>query len=324
MAAVLHASAYQAPRWLPDGHSQTIYPALCLRLPLPAYRREIWPTPDHGQIAVDWLDGPSPHAPLVLLLHGLEGSSHSHYARALMHAVAQRGWQGVVAHFRGCGGLANTLPRAYHAGDSAEVAWILARLAHAGRPLYVVGVSLGGNMLLKHLGEAGDSAQLNAAAAVSAPLDLAAAGARLDQGLSRQIYTRMFLRTLKPASLATAQRHPGLLDSAQIRRCRSFRAFDDHVTAPLHGFAGVDDYWARASAKPWLSRIARPTLVLNAGNDPFLPAQALPGPEQASAAVTLEYPASGGHVGFVSGAFPGHLDWLPHRLLDFFATHALH
>ena len=238
MAAVLHASAYQAPRWLPDGHSQTIYPALCLRLPLPAYRREIWPTPDHGQIAVDWLDGPSPHAPLVLLLHGLEGSSHSHYARALMHAVAQRGWQGVVAHFRGCGGLANTLPRAYHAGDSAEVAWILARLAQAGRPLYGVGVSLGGNMLLKHLGEAGDGAQLNAAAAVSAPLDLAAAGARLDQGLSRQIYTRMFLRTLKPASLATAQHHPGLLDSAQIRCCRSFRAFDDHVTAPLHGLPG--------------------------------------------------------------------------------------
>lgn len=324
MAAVLHASAYQAPRWLPDGHSQTIYPALCLRLPLPAYRREIWPTPDHGQIAVDWLDGPSPHAPLVLLLHGLEGSSHSHYARALMHAVSQRGWQGVVAHFRGCGGLANTLPRAYHAGDSAEVAWILARLAQAGRPLYGVGVSLGGNMLLKHLGEAGASAPLCAAAAVSAPLDLAAAGRMLERGLARQLYTRMFLRTLKPASLATARRHPGLIDVRRAQASRTLREFDDAVTAPLHGFAGVEDYWARASAKPWLRQIARPTLVLNARNDPFLPATALPGPDQASAAVTLEFPAEGGHVGFASGGFPGRLDWLPQRLLDFFAPHVPH
>lgn len=241
-----------------------------------------------------------------------------------MRAAQARGWHGVVSHFRGCGGAVNTLPRAYHAGDSAEVAWLLARLASEGRPLCAVGVSLGGNMLLKHLGEAGASAPLCAAAAVSAPLDLAAAGRMLERGLARQLYTRMFLRTLKPASLATARRHPGLIDVRRAQASRTLREFDDAVTAPLHGFAGVEDYWARASAKPWLRQIARPTLVLNARNDPFLPATALPGPDQASAAVTLEFPAEGGHVGFASGGFPGRLDWLPQRLLDFFAPHVPH
>ena len=323
MSATLHPSAYRAPAWLPDGHSQTIYPALCLGGARPAYQRERWATPDGGEITVDRLPG-RPGMPLLWLLHGLEGGSDSHYARALMRAAQARGWHGVVSHFRGCGGAVNTLPRAYHAGDSSEVAWLLARLASEGRPVCAVGVSLGGNMLLKHLGEAGASAPLCAAAAVSAPLDLAAAGRMLERGLARQLYTRMFLRTLKPASLATARRHPGLIDVRRAQASRTLREFDDAVTAPLHGFAGVEDYWARASAKPWLRQIARPTLVLNARNDPFLPATALPGPDQASAAVTLEFPAEGGHVGFASGGFPGRLDWLPQRLLDFFAPHVPH
>ncbi|WP_082824075.1 YheT family hydrolase [Crenobacter luteus] len=310
-------SHYRAPRWLRGGHAQTIWPAIGITLPRPPYRRELWPTPDGGQIAVDFVDGPR-DAPLVVLFHGLEGSSDSHYARALMATLAERGWRGAVPHFRGCGGVSNTLPRAYHAGDSAEVAWLLEKFADLGQPLFAAGVSLGGNMLLKHLGEAGAAALPAACAAVSVPLDLAAASTRLDAGFGRHVYTRMFLGTLKPKAMAQLIRHPDLFDGDGVRRARTFGEFDDLVTAPLHGYCDVRDYWARASSKPLLRHIARPTLLLNAVNDPFLPPDALPRPHEVSDAVTLELPAEGGHVGFVTGRFPGRLNWLPERLLAFF------
>ncbi|WP_082693716.1 molybdopterin adenylyltransferase, partial [Aquitalea magnusonii] len=166
--------SYRAPAWLPDGHSQTIWPALLLRTPRPPYRRERWPTPDGASIALDFVDG-QPDSPLVVLFHGLEGSSDSHYARALMQAVAARGWHGVVPHFRGCGGMDNPLPRAYHAGDAAEIRWILQRLARRHPLMAVAAVSLGGSMLLNYLAEEGPSALPRAAAAISAPLDLVAA-----------------------------------------------------------------------------------------------------------------------------------------------------
>ncbi|ASJ24537.1 YheT family hydrolase [Laribacter hongkongensis] len=315
-------SAYRPPRWLPEGHSQTIWPALLFRRAPPAYRRECWPTPDGGIIALDFIDAPQPDAPLVVLFHGLEGSSHSHYAIALMQALRQCGWHGVVPHFRGCGGMDNPLPRAYHAGDSAEVAWILETLAGRYRTLYAAGVSLGGNMLLKHLGEAGDRAVVKAAAGISVPVDMVAASENLDRGLSRLIYTGMFLKTLKAASRATLARHPGLFDRDRMEASRTFGEFDDTVTAPLHGFAGARDYWTRASCKPWLRDIACPTLLLNARNDPFLPQQALPCQQEVSRQVTREFPDGGGHVGFISGPFPGNIDWLPARLLAFFAAHS--
>ncbi|MCG9055068.1 alpha/beta fold hydrolase [Laribacter hongkongensis] len=315
-------SAYRPPRWLPEGHSQTIWPALLFRRTPPAYRRECWPTPDGGIIALDFIDAPQPDAPLVVLFHGLEGSSHSHYAIALMQALRQCGWHGVVPHFRGCGGMDNPLPRAYHAGDSAEVAWILETLAGRYRTLYAAGVSLGGNMLLKHLGEAGNRAVVKAAAGISVPVDMVAASENLDRGLSRLIYTGMFLKTLKAASRATLARHPGLFDRDRMEASRTFGEFDDTVTAPLHGFAGARDYWTRASCKPWLRDIACPTLLLNARNDPFLPQQALPRQQEVSRQVTREFPDSGGHVGFISGPFPGNIDWLPARLLAFFAAHS--
>ncbi|MCG9024423.1 alpha/beta fold hydrolase [Laribacter hongkongensis] len=315
-------SAYRPPRWLPEGHSQTIWPALLFRRAPPAYRRECWPTPDGGIIALDFIDAPQPDAPLVVLFHGLEGSSHSHYAIALMQALRQCGWHGVVPHFRGCGGMDNPLPRAYHAGDSAEVAWILETLTGRYRTLYAAGVSLGGNMLLKHLGEAGDRAVVKAAAGISVPVDMVAASENLDRGLSRLIYTGMFLKTLKAASRATLARHPGLFDCDRMEASRTFGEFDDTVTAPLHGFAGARDYWTRASCKPWLRDIACPTLLLNARNDPFLPQQALPRQQEVSRQVTREFPDGGGHVGFISGPFPGNIDWLPARLLAFFAAHS--
>jgi hypothetical protein len=314
---------YRAPRWLRGGHAQTIYPALFLRGGTPRYRRERWDTPDGDFIDLDFLDAGAAGAPRVVLFHGLEGSSSSHYAVALMRALARAQWNGMVVHFRGCSGEINRLPRAYHSGDAPEIGWILARLARAAGPLYAAGVSLGGNALLKWLGETGAEAgaHLRAAAAVSAPLDLMAAGAALGQGLNL-IYTRMFLATLRRKSLDKLARFPGLFERERVLRARNLREFDDVVTAPLHGFRDTDDYWTRASSKPHLAGVGLPTLVLNAKNDPFLPARHLPRPPEVSALVLLEQPDEGGHVGFPSGTFPGNLDWLPQRLLAFFNEHA--
>ena len=311
---------YTAPPWLPEGHSQTIWPALMIRTPRPHYRREQWPTPDGGSIVLDFVDG-KPGSPLVVLFHGLEGSSDSHYARALMHALTGLGWHGVVPHFRGCGGIDNPLPRAYHAGDADEIRWILQKLAIRHPVMAVAAVSLGGSMLLNYLACEGEQAIPRAAAAISAPLDLVAASTRLDRGLGRLLYTRMFMNTLKPKALATLQRHPGLFDGKKLRKARTFIEFDDLVTAPLHGYGTALNYWTSASSKSRLQLISCPTLILNARNDPFLPASALPAPHEASPAVQLEFPADGGHVGFVSGRFPGHINWLPQRILDFFKPH---
>jgi len=223
-------------------------------------------------------------------------------------------------HFRGCGGTANRLPRAYHSGDSVELDWMLRRLRDQhGAAIYVAGVSLGGNVLLKWLGEQRGAAReiVARAAAVSAPLDLTVAGDALGKGFNLT-YTHAFLRTLKVKSLAKLEHHPGLYDPALVRRARTLRAFDNVVTAPLHGFRDADDYWTRSSSKPWLRHIEVPTLILNARNDPFLPHEALPRADEVSPAVTLEFPDTGGHVGFVSGPFPGHLGWLPRRLIAFF------
>lgn len=317
-------SPYHAPRWLPDGHSQTLYPLL-IKPEAQALRRERWETPDGDFIDIDWKESPAAtlHAPLLLLFHGLEGSSDSHYARALTRAAVACGWHSAVVHFRGCSGEPNRLPRAYHSGDSDEIDWILRRFRHTQRrgPIYAVGVSLGGNALLKWLGEREVAATklIEAAAAVSAPVDLAACGHHLARGFNR-LYTAHFLRTLKPASAAKLKRFPGLFDERRLRKARTLYEFDDAVTAPLHGFAGADDYWFRASSKPWLPGIGVPTLLLNAQNDPFLPAHALPTPAQVSACVRLDFPHAGGHVGFVSGSLPGHLDWMPQRLIRFFQS----
>lgn len=312
---------YRAPAWLPGGHAQTIWPIVRKGAP-PSYRRERWDTPDGDFIDVDWLATPEEAgAPLVVLFHGLEGSSASHYAAALMQALARRGWGGAVPHFRGCSGEPNRLPRAYHSGDSAEIDWILQRLRRLfpQRRLFAAGVSLGGNALLKWAGEQEDSARdvVQALAAVCAPLDLTAAGQALQQGFSL-VYAKRFLVTLKANSRAKLARFPGLFDERRMLAAKTLYDFDDAVTAPVHGFRDAADYWRRASSKPWLGGVRLPALVLNALNDPFLPRQALPGPQQVSASVRLEYPEAGGHVGFVSGAFPGHLGWLPQRLLDFF------
>ena len=313
---------YRAPWWLPGGHLQTIYPYLLLRRRARAYRRERWETPDGDFIDLDWVDGSDNHAALVVLFHGLEGGSGSHYATSLMHAVARRHWRGVVVHFRGCSGEPNRLPRAYHSGDSVEIDWILKRLRalNPAGPLFAAGVSLGGNALLKWLGREQASARgiIDAAAAVSAPMDLMTAGDLLGTGVNR-LYGHHFLRTLKRKSLAKLARFPSLYDANIVRNARTLREFDNVVTAPLHGYRDTDDYWTRASSKPDLRLIEVPTLIVHARNDPFLPGRYIAATGEVSDSVALDYPDGGGHTGFASGPFPGNLDWLPERLLAFFS-----
>jgi predicted alpha/beta-fold hydrolase len=322
------SAPYRAPWWLPGGHLQTIYPALLFKRARVDYRRERWNTPDGDFIDVDFLDGER-GKPLVVLFHGLEGSSGSHYALALMTHLKRLGWSGAIPHFRGCSGELNLMPRFYHSGDAQEIDWIVRRMAamrnaagEGDAGLFTAGASLGGNALLRWLGESGDSANfVDAACAVSAPLDLTAGGAALSRGFNL-IYTRSFLETLKPKCLKKLEQFPDLYDGAAMMRARDLYQFDNVVTAPLHGYRDVDDYWNRASAKHVLDAIKVPTLVLNARNDPFLPAHALPA--SASECVTLEFPETGGHVGFVTGAPPGNIDWLPRRLLAFMQEHRLH
>ena len=284
-----------------------------------------WETPDGDFIHADWINK-RPGVPLVVLFHGLEGSSDSHYARAIMNHLGEIGWNGVVPHFRGCSGRPNRLLRAYHSGDSAEIGWILARVAKRYRegPIYAVGVSLGGNALLKWLGEQGRDARqwIRAAATVCAPLDLEISGRALGEGFNR-LYTERFLRTLKVKALAKLDEHGNTgLDAERIRKARTLYDFDDAFTAPVHGFDGVLDYWRRASARPWLHGIRTHTLLLNARNDPFVPSEILPQPDDLPRHVHPEFPDTGGHVGFVRGGLPGHLEWLPERLIGFFKAQA--
>lgn len=315
-----------APLWLPGAHLQTIVPARFMRLPVVQYRRERWDTHDGDFIDVDFaLPEPVANdAPLLVLFHGLEGDSQSHYAVAMMRWFADRGWRGLVVHFRGCSGEANRLPRAYHSGDSEEGDWILraVRLRWPEAPLYAVGISLGGNMLAKWAGERGqDASFVTAAASIGSPLDLAAGGAALGRGFN-MIYTRMFLATLKSKALAKLQQFPDIArDGEYTRRLRASRSlyeFDNEYTAPLHGFRNTEDYWDRASGKRWLQAVRIPYLLLNARNDPFVPAASLPQPPDVSRAVELEQPAHGGHIGFARGPWPGRIDFIAERLHRFF------
>jgi predicted alpha/beta-fold hydrolase len=315
-------STYRAPRWLPGGHAQTIVGARLVPLPDVRYRRERWDTPDGDFIDVDFAQ-PEPAAtaaPVLVLFHGLEGCSRSHYALAVMRHFADRGWRALVAHFRGCSGEPNRLPRAYHSGDSDEGDWILRRV-HARWPaarLHAVGISLGGNMLAKWLGEReGDAGFVSAAASVGSPLDLAAGGAALSRGFNR-LYTRMFLSTLRAKALEKIARFPGVARAEAIRAARDLYDYDNAYTAPVHGFRDTDDYWCRASGKPWLRAVRVPHLVLNARNDPFVPAASLPREGEVSRFVHLEQPDDGGHIGFVRGAVPGDLTFIPQRLSEFF------
>ncbi len=304
---------------------QTIWPAVFSRRthgPTPVFRRERWTTPDADFIDVDFLAGgadrpPAAHSaeiPMLVVFHGLEGSSRSHYCQAFAEVAQERGWACALPHFRGCSGELNHAPRAYHSGDYEEIAWILAQLRarHSG-PVIAAGVSLGGNALLRWAAEAGSeaSSHVKAVAAICSPLDLAAGGRAIGHGFNRQIYTRMFLRTMVPKALRKWEQHPGLFDRDALLAARDLYAFDNVFTAPLHGFRNTEDYWHRASSKPLLSHIRVPALVVNALNDPFVPASSLPRAGEVGPCVTLWQPRHGGHVGFAQGPWPGHVRAMP-------------
>ena len=321
---------YRAPWWLPGGQAQTIYSALWARThqgAAPVWARQRWTTPDQDFIDVDWLASPAApsqtrqHDTLCVLFHGLEGSSNSHYAKAWADQARHWGWRLAVPHFRGCSGEPNLAPRAYHSGDFEEVGWILQRMRsqHTGR-LLAVGVSLGGNALMRWAQEAGGQARqvVDAVASVGSPLDLTASGQAIGRGFNRWVYTPMFLRTMKPRALAKLSQYPGLFDREALLEARDLYEFDNLFTAPLHGFADVDDYWRRASSAPHFRQIQVPALVINACNDPFVPAASLPGEHQVSPQVTLWRPAQGGHVGFAEGVFPAHVRGLPRAIADWF------
>ncbi len=295
------------PVWLSGGHSQTILPALLGRRdPITAAPlcRERWITPDGDFIDVDRC---TPVAvkrsmPRMVLFHGLEGSSESHYARAFRDFATAHGLELVMPHFRGCSGEMNIAPRAYHSGDHVEIDWILCRLSaeDPSRPLVAVGVSLGGNALMHWAGLQGLRAKsrVKAVACLSAPLDLTASGFAMGRGFNRWVYTRVFLGTMVPKALRKLEQHPQLFSEQAVRRARTLYEFDDAFTAPVHGFSSVEDYWSRASAKPLLQNVAVPSLVVNALNDPFVPSVSLPGLQDVSSSVTLWQPHTGGHVGF--------------------------
>lgn len=350
---------YVAPWWLPGGNSQTLWAALSARRFLetaPVFRRERWRAPDSDFVDVDWLVGMAPtlaasrtvpsfeaaglaggdpvlrpppacEQPLLVVFHGLEGSSSSHYAQAFADVARGRGWACAVPHFRGCSGEINLAPRAYHSGDFAEIDWLLRRFAvQHGGPVLAVGISLGGNALLRWASEMGDAARQVVAgiASVCSPLDLAASGEAIGRGFNRQVYTRMFLKTMVPKALEKLEQYPGLFDGEALLAVRDLYEFDNVFTAPLHGFKDANDYWVRASAKPHLRQVAIPALALNALNDPFIPASSLPQAGDVSRYVTLWQPAQGGHVGFPSSrspgvGFPGHVRAMPEAVTAFLA-----
>jgi predicted alpha/beta-fold hydrolase len=312
---------YRPPIWLPGGHAQTIWSALYAKrrwsLPVPL-KRVRWTTPDQDFVDVDFQNASHESRPLLVLFHGLEGSSQSHYAQSFADWAVAHDVNFAIPHFRSCSGELNLAARAYHSGDHVEIDWVLRRLRQrhrrrGGQTLFAVGVSLGGNALMRWAAEQGQQAfhAADAVASICSPLDLVQSGQAIGQGFNRQVYTRMFLRTMKPKALAKWAQHPGLFDRQKLLAARDLYEFDNVFTAPLHGFRDTDDYWLRASAKPLMKDIRIPALVLNARNDPFVPASSLPQAGDVSDSVILWQPDEGGHVGFAQGQWPSHIRGLP-------------
>lgn len=302
--------AFRPAWWARSGFAQTVASVLARPRDRTPLRTEVWDTPDGDFLRLHFVDAP-PGAPTVLLLHGLEGSRESVYAVETARLCVQRGLRLAILEFRSCGGVLNRARRTYHSGETTDVDFVVRRLAQGGSELFAVGFSLGGNVLLKWLGEQGDGvpACFVAAAAVSTPFDLEMAARRCDSRWGG-VMARHFLRTLIPKAIAKAEQHPGVVDLAAVRRCRTFAAFDDLVTAPLHGFRDARHYWTDASCARFLPAIRRRTLLLASRDDPLIPAAALPvAAASSSPCLVAEFLPRGGHVGFVAGGSP----WRPRR-----------
>jgi uncharacterized protein len=318
--------SWNPPWWCRNRHAQTIWGALFRRTRV-SLRRERFDLRDGDFVDLDWLDGPA-GAPLLFVLHGLEGSSDSHYVVGLLGHARARGWRGVVLNFRSCSGETNRLPRFYHAGDTGDFDEVVTALIARERSVRIgaVGVSIGGNVLLKWLGGRGVDAPKEVAAAVgiSVPFDLVPCARALDRGFERRVYTANFMRTFKAKVRAKAPTYPGFVDVGAAMRARTFREYDRAVTAPLHGFTDEVDYWTRASSFPWLTQVRRPALLIAALDDPFVPPEALPDPKNLPDNVRAEYVPHGGHVGFIDGRWPWRVtSWAERRAIEFLAESLL-
>jgi len=300
---VTPSNGYVPPWWYRGRHLQTLWGPLLRPIGRPRFRRERVDTPDGDFLDLDWCEPEPSGAPVVVVLHGLEGSSRSHYVSGLCGEAAALGLRAVVFNFRSCGGELNRTARLYHSGETSDLDAVLGRLIECEPAARVglVGISLGGNVLLKWLGERGERApaQVRAGAAISTPFDLAACARALDVGLCRALYTRNFLGSMKPKVRAKALLHGGRIDLDAVRRARTFTEYDRAVTAPMFGFADERDYWARSSSRAYLPDIRRPALLINAVNDPFVPQVALPEAEIAESPwLEAAFVPEGGHAGF--------------------------
>jgi len=312
-------TAFSPAWWLPGAHLQTVWGRLARDRRRVVFRRETLETPDGDELVLDHVEGPAGSARL-LVLHGLEGSSYSVYVQGLLEAAARRGWRGTALNFRSCARdpadldrmLPNRRPRLYHSGETSDLDFVVRTLSgrEPDAPLAGVGVSLGGNVLLKWLGENPGQKAVRAAVAMSTPYDLAASDRFLETFAGR-LYVRNFLATLQGKAVEVARRFPeatARMDLGRALRARSFWEFDDAANAPLHGFAGADDYYRRASSLGFLHRIETLTLCLSAADDPFLPAEALARARDAAPpAVDFRVTRRGGHIGWVAGPWP----WRP-------------
>lgn len=312
-------SRFQPPPWLRNPHVQTIVPVL---LPLRGnvvFERTRLELPDGDFLELDAVQTGVER--VAILSHGLEGCSRNGYIRGMAGALVAAGWDVLAWNFRGCGGEMNRLPRFYHSGETGDLRTVVARAAERYSSIVLIGFSLGGNVTLKYLGEAPPHANVAAAAAVSAPIDLASCAAAIDSRRGNRVYLRRFLSTLIAKAEAKALRFPEQLDALGARRVRTIAEFDERFTAPLHGFRDAADYWARSSARQFLPGIRVPTLLLNAQDDPFLSATCFPEDEAASNPhLFVEAPAHGGHVGFLD--FAGGLrHWAEHRIVEFLPEH---
>lgn len=322
----IRPSDFRPAPWLRNRHLQTIYPSIPLPgIPKPLLVRDTLELPDGDVTVIDWLAGlpeTTETSPLLIVLHGLESSAKSTYARQLLHAAGAHGWRAAVLHFRDCGDYRNRLPRRYHAGETEDLRYFLRKLRRDGHsgPLLAAGFSLGGNVLLKYLGESASDTPLVAAAAVSVPLNLHASAAALSRGFSR-VYQEYLLRRMKKSISRKFNPYTAAFDWNRAMRARTFAEFDDAVTAPLHGFADKDEYYDRCSSVRFLDRIARPTLIINALDDPFMTPDVIPTEDRVSAAVTIEVSECGGHVGFIHGGMPWNPRYyVPKRIIGFLET----
>ena len=311
--------------WCRGEHCQTIYAGVFRWAPKLALRRERIDTPDGDFLDLDWLDG-NTNSPLVVILHGLGSSSKTPSVQILLDEIRKLDWRAVAMNARGASGEPNRLRVTNHAGRSDDLDWVVKQILKNEKPeqIYLVGFSLGGNIILKWLGEQGAAVppQVKRAVAISVPYDLWKTTEFLDQGFNREVYTRALLDKLKSQILAKEKLFPDIINWEKAKRAKTFKVYDHEVTAPLNGFKDEVDYWARSSSAAYLDKIRVPALLIHAANDPFLPAEFLPYEQiRKSGNLTLLLTQDGGHMGFISGHYPWtEKRWLEKTILSFLSS----